>query len=272
MSRGVRSLGFRIAEAGISYESLGIPVSVVDSDASSRFGTAGPSHDGKLSAVDHGQTCRGGTVIAQPGMEERDRPDLLHREHQMYPQSQHLLEDEADVLKIASDPELLDKKKGGDAKLFLDVLIEKGWSPSLNRRLALRLGFAGQDNLGKYADGSKAGRNQGDFLELNTFAFSFSPSYVDLFNKISKLKHFRNEDPPPDQIGIYKHKFKMLVCVPAELNCKYATKVRDGVRGKNDFGLNEYGRGTTPVQYCRPLPYEFKFRRDGGVGTVVHIQ
>ncbi len=201
---------------------------------------------------------------------KKETGPVEHREHQMYLLA-YLLDDEAEVLEICSDPELLDKTKGGDSRLFLDVLIDKRVVTILETKVAKRQGFAGQDNLGKYADGSKAGRNKADFLRLNTFAFSFSPSYVDLFSKVSKIKHFRNEDAPPNQVGIYKHKFKLLVYVPVN-DCKYATKVDDEVRGKNDFGLDEYGRGTTPILYCRPLPYEFTFRRDSDAGTVVYIR
>ncbi len=192
-----------------------------------------------------------------------------HREHQMY-LLVYLLDDETELLQISSDPKLLDKTKGRESKLFLDVLLEKGLVTVLETKVAKRQGFAGQDVSGKYADGSKAGRSKEDFLKLNTFAFSFTPKYVDLFSKISKLKHFRNEDPPPDQIGIYKHRFKMLVFVPVN-DCKYATEVRDGIRGENDLGLN-HDRFTTPILYCRPLPYEFAFRRDSEVDTVVYIQ
>ncbi len=193
-----------------------------------------------------------------------------HREHQMYLLA-YLVEDEKEVLEIASDPNLLDKAKGGDSKLFLDVLLEKGLVTVIETKVAKRQGFAGQDNLGKYVDGSKAGRDKENFLKLNAFAFSFSPTYVGLFDKISKLKNFRNEDPPPDTLGFYKRGFKMLVFVPVN-DCKYASDVRDGIRGKNDFGLDEYGLGKTPVLYFRPLPYEFRFRRDSDVGTVIHIR
>ncbi len=192
-----------------------------------------------------------------------------HREHQMYLLA-YLLDDEKEVLKISSNSELLDKTKSSDSKLFLDVLLDEGLVTILETKVAKRQGFAGQDVSGKYADGSKAGKNKENFLTLNTFAFSFSAKYVDLFDKISTLKHFRNEDPPPDQVGIYKHRFKMLVFVPVN-DCKYASEVRDGIRGKNDLGLND-DRYTTPILYCRPLPYEFTFRRDSDVGTVVYIK
>ena len=36
--------------------------------------------------------------------------------------------------------------------------------------------------------------------------------------------------------------------------------------------LLEYGQGKTPILYCRPLPYELEFRRDGEVGTTVYIR
>ncbi|MFO0883463.1 MAG: hypothetical protein U0894_04635 [Pirellulales bacterium] len=143
-----------------------------------------------------------------------------HKEHQMY-LLMYQLDEEAEVLKICSDPKLLDKTEGGDSKLFLDVLLEKGLVTILETKVAKRHGFGGQDVQGKYADGSKAGQSREDFLKINTFTFSFSPSYADLFDKVSKLKHFRNEDPPPNQFGIYKRRFKMLVYVPVN-DCKYA--------------------------------------------------
>ncbi|MEL6898287.1 MAG: hypothetical protein AAFP90_19490, partial [Planctomycetota bacterium] len=183
----------------------------------------------------------------------------------------YLLDDEPEILKIASDPKLLDKTKDGDLQLFLDVLLKKGLVIPVETKVAKRRGFAGQDNLGKYADGSKAGRNKADFLKLNAFPFSFSPTYVELFNSVSKLKKFRNEDPPPDTNGYYKRRFKMLAYVPVN-DCRYATQVHADVRGKSDFGLDEYHGGKTPILYCRPLPYEFQFRRDSDVGTIVYVR
>jgi hypothetical protein len=193
-----------------------------------------------------------------------------HREHQMY-LLVYLVEDEAEVLMIASTPELLDKTKSGDAKLFLDVLLDKELIAISESKVAKRNGFAGQDNRGEYADRSKAGRNIKEFLRLNTFAFTFTPTYEDLFQKVAMLKNFRKEDPPPNTFGVYKQRFKFLVYVPVN-DCKYASEVRDEVRGKNDFGLDEYGMGKTPILYCRSLPYEFMFSRDSEVGTKVYVR
>lgn len=193
-----------------------------------------------------------------------------HVEHQMYLLA-YLLDDESEVLKICSDPALTDKTKGNDAKLFLDVLIEKGLVMILDTKVAKRLGFGAQDVTGKYADGTKAGRPIDQFLRLNAFEFSFSPSYLDLFNKVSKLKHFVNEDPPPNELGLYKRRFKILVYAPVN-DCKYSTEVRDEIRAASDFGVDEYAHRKTAILYCRPLPYEFQFSRDDRVGTSVYIR
>lgn len=188
-----------------------------------------------------------------------------HREHQMILLA-YLKHDEPEILNLSTTPEFLDKNQR-DSKLFLDVLLEKGLVTTVGTKVAKRSGFAGQDNVGKYADGSKVGRSKDDFLKLNSFSFAFSPSYADLFNKVSKLKNYRKED----QSGFNGDKFKLLVYVPVN-DCKYAAEVRDGIRGKNDFGLDEYGLGSSPILYLRPLPYEFMFRRDSDVGTIVYIR
>lgn len=201
---------------------------------------------------------------------KKETGPVEHWEHQMY-LLMYLLEDEDEVLKIASDPDLLDKSKGVDGKLFLDVLLARGLAVVSETKVAKRQHFAGQDNRGEYSDGSKVGRSEEEFLRLNTFAFSFSQAYNDLFDSASTLKHFRNEEAPPDTVGISNQRFKILVYVPVN-DCKYATAVREGVRGKNDFGLDEYGMGKTPILYCRPLPYEFVFRRDSDVGVQIYIR
>lgn len=201
---------------------------------------------------------------------KKETGPVEHREHQMLLLA-YLVDDEESVLKIASDPELLDKTKGPKAMLFLDVLLEKGLVANVDSKVAARRGFAGQDNLGKYADGSKAGRSREEFLKLNAFAYTFAVSYKDLFDDVSKLKNFSQEAAAKDSFGIYAQRFKLLAFVPVN-DCKYATKVREGIRGKYDFGLDEYMNAKTPILYCRPLPYEFEIRRSDRVGTIVYIR
>jgi len=211
-----------------------------------------------------------GKKLALDLLLKKETGPVEHREHQMLLLA-YLVDDEELVLKIASDPKLLDKTKGSEAKLFLDVLLDKGLVANVDSKVATRKGFAGQDNLGKYADGSQAGRRREEFLKLNSFEFSFSISYKDLFDDVSKLKNFSQEDAAKDSFGIYAQRFKLLAFVPVN-DCKYATKVREGIRGKYDFGLDEYMNAKTPILYCRPLPYEFKFRRSDRVGTIIYIR
>lgn len=193
-----------------------------------------------------------------------------HREHQMYLLA-YLLEDEEEVLKIASDPALLDKRAGEDANLFLDVLLDRNLVVEIGTEVAKRQGFAGQDLSGSYADGSKAGRGRAQFLKLNTFSFSFEPTYLEFFESVSSLKHFKDEETQKNPIGVFEQKFKLLVFVPVN-DCKYASKTQAGIRGEYDFAVGEYGNSKTPSLYCRPLPYEFVFRRDKNVGTIIYIR
>jgi hypothetical protein len=183
-----------------------------------------------------------------------------HREHQIYLLG-YLLEKEGEVLKICAEDELLNKRKGGESKLFLDVLLEKQLVVSIDTKIAPRSGFAGQDVKGNYADGTKVGREKTDFLRINTFEYSFSIPYDQLYEKVSSLKDFGSKKT---RWGMYESKFKILAFVPVN-DCKYAKDVRDGVRGENDVG--RHGNPLTPILYCRPLPYEFQI----DAGTTVYI-
>jgi hypothetical protein len=178
-------------------------------------------------------THAAGDRIALDLVLKKETGPTEHREHQMYLLA-YLQEDEAEVLKICADEALLDKRAEGDAKLFLDVLLEKGLVTILETKTAPRQGFAGQDVTGKYSDGSKAGREKAEFLKLNTFDYSFELPYRDLFEKVSKLKHFRAEEVPPGTLIFYKRKFKILAFAPVN-DSKYASKVSKNIRGKPDW-------------------------------------
>lgn len=193
-----------------------------------------------------------------------------HTEHQMYLLA-YRSSDEAEIRKVASNPKWLDKRKPKEDDLFLEILFDRKLVSNVDSKVAKRSGFAGQDNLGKYSDGSTSGRTKESFLKLNTFAFSFSPTYAELFEAASKLAGFPAENEPSNPLGIYRQRIKLMVFVPVN-DCRYSTKVRPEVRAKGDFGLNEYIGGTKPILYFRPLPYEFVFRRDGKVGTILYIR
>ncbi len=205
---------------------------------------ARPTAAGSLLAFDFLDTCPRRRLSLDLVLKKETGP-TEHKQHQMY-LLVYLLEDEAEILRIAATPELLDKSRDSTTKLFLDVLLEKGLVAQLESKVAKRQGFAGQDNRGKYADGTIVGREKEDFLALNTFTFSFLPTYADLFNKVSKLAHFQNEDPPPDTVSDYARGFKMLVYVPVN-DCKYATDVREEIRSAHDIGLD--GDKLTPILY-----------------------
>ncbi len=206
---------------------------------------------------------------------KKETGPVEHREHQMYLIG-YLKEDEAEILKISSDVSLLNKSKKKDERLFLDALIEKELVTVIDTQVGKRQSFAGQDVSGKYADGSSAGRNRADFLKLNTFPFSFEVKKSDLFDAIAKLKHFQPDKV--DTFGYFKSKFKLLAFVPVN-DCKYATKVAEGIRGKHDFPhfddrVDAEGQAlfwSTPILYFRPLPYEFQFRKDKGDAVLVYI-
>jgi hypothetical protein len=191
-----------------------------------------------------------------------------HKEHQMYLLA-YLLDDEKEVLEIAADPALLENEGDADARLFLDVLLEKRLVTILETKVAEREGFAALDNARKYADGSGLARDKESFLKINTFAFSFSPTYHELFENVSQLKNFSNENP--QRFGEFAGKFKMLVYVPVN-SSKYASKVRGEIRSKGDLVVGNYLLNKTVTLYCRPLPYEFVFGRDRDGRTIIYVR
>lgn len=194
---------------------------------------------------------------------KKETGPVEHKEHQMYLLA-YLTEDEAEIMKISEDLKLLDKKSEG--KQFFDVLTEEGLVAVIAIQVAPRQGFAGQDMVGRYSDGSDAGRAKEAFLKLNTFSFQFSATYEDLYREVAKLKHFDANKRGP--FGYFEDNFKVLAFVPVN-DSKYATDVREGVKGENDFangGFEKDANGdplsrSTPILYFRPLPYEFELRR-----------
>jgi len=206
---------------------------------------------------------------------KKERGAGEHREHQMYLLG-CLQEDEAEILKVQADVSLLNKRQKDDEKLFLDVLLERGLVTVIDTQVAKRGAFAGQDNLGKNADGTGAGQDKAAFLKLNTLPFTFAPQNSALYDAISKLKHFQADKV--DTFGYFESKFKLLVFVPVN-DCKYATKVAEGVKGAPDFAhfgerLDAAGRDlswSTPILYFRPLPYTLEFRKNEDGAILVYI-
>ena len=209
---------------------------------------------------------------------KKETGPVEHQQHQMYILA-CLAEDEAEILKIAGDVTLLDKREGKDASLFLDVLLEKRLVAKIATKVAPREGFAGRDVTGTYRDGSKVGRPHDKFLKLNTFTYDFSFAYADLFQSLTQLGHYQPEEIPEGTLGYMKARMKLFVFVPVN-DCKYATDVDEKIRGENDFGMFDDRLSSdgeplslvTPILYFRPLPYELQFRKDEVVDLAVYVR
>ena len=192
---------------------------------------------------------------------------IEHREHQMYLIG-YLQKDEAEILKIAADVALLDKRKQDKENLFLDVMIERGLATVIDtqvgERRATPVPHDRADDRSNPAD------------QLNTFPFRFATANSELFGAISKLKHFGHYKV--DASGWFESRFKFVLFVPVN-DCKYATKVDKAVRGQPDFAHFDDRVGadgeklgwSTPILYFKPLPYEFQFRRIEGDAIRVYV-
>ncbi len=188
-----------------------------------------------------------------------------HTEHQMYLIG-YLKKDEKEVLKHAADKSLLDKTKA-DAKFFLDVLKERRLVTVIATHVGNRTGYAAQDTIGKYRDGSDANRGKAG-LKVNTFPFAFSVKNNVLFDAIAKLKNFDAANAVTGTHVHFKDTFKFLLFVPVN-DCKYADKISKEIRGEYDFAKynSDLERDgdlfylKTPSLYLKPLPHEFQFTR-----------
>lgn len=180
-----------------------------------------------------------------------------HTEHQMYLLS-YLVKDEEEILQISKDIALLDKKAEGESKQFFDVLLKRGLVTIVDTKVAPR-------HIPRELEGYEQ-FTEAEAKRLNDFDFSFTISKEKLFESVGKLKHFGAHRSGPH--GYYEDDFKLMVFVPVN-DSKYATDVKEGVRGEHDFANGRFlddANGdplswSTPILYFRPLPYEFELRR-----------
>jgi hypothetical protein len=180
-----------------------------------------------------------------------------HTEHQMYLLS-YLKKNEDEILEVSKDLALLDKKAVGDKKQFFDVLLERGLVAVIETQVAPRhvtRGLGPQDSY-----------NREDMERSGDFDFSFSITRQKLFESLGKLRNFDANRLRPDDC--FEDDIKLMVFVPVN-DSKYATEVKEGVKGEHDFA-NGGGRDdangnplawSTPILYFRPLPYEFQLHR-----------
>jgi hypothetical protein len=177
-----------------------------------------------------------------------------HTEHQAYVLV-YLQKDEAQILKLAADPQLRNKKNE-KTKRFLDVLVEKKLVVPLQSQVAKIIEVSMSRSAAGQVSPKRAGDDDDDIESVFPFKFTFANNT--LFQSVQKLGNF---DPKSvDVVGDYtwyKDKFKLMVFVPVNDSAQ-ADKVSAELRKMYDFaGLMDF---ESSVLYFRPLPYEFMFK------------
>ena len=175
-----------------------------------------------------------------------------HTEHQAYVLA-YLKKDEEQILKLAGDPALTNKKNE-KTKLFLDMLVEKKLVVPLDSQVA-RI-----DRTPRFPDvrGNPKSGGAEELVEFS-FPFKFTFTYDMLFQSVRKLGNF-----DPQKVDAYgkeiwfDDKFKLMVFVPVN-DSAHATKVSAKMREMYDFANPMDFK--TALLYFRPLPYEFGFKK-----------
>jgi hypothetical protein len=188
-----------------------------------------------------------------------------HTHHQMYILA-YLRKDESQILEMAKDASLLDKRKA-DQPMLLDVLLEKKLVAILDSKIGKRARPATQDDVGSYGTESDDRHGKAS-LRLNTYPFSFTFSNQAMFEAVSALGNFDEKNVIDGDHLYFEDKFKLLVFVPVN-DCKYANKVSPELNQTSDvastFSLDEdddlFLKYSTPLLYFKPLAYEFEFKK-----------
>jgi hypothetical protein len=183
-----------------------------------------------------------------------------HTEHQAYVLA-YLKKDEAEILKLAADPQLR-SKKNEKTKRFLDLLVEKKLVATLDSQVAKIVEMRMPRQV-KLSPGSQSADTE------NVFPFKFTFSYETLFRAVQQLGNFDMKSV--DVVGDYtwfQDKFKLIVFVPVNDSAQ-ATKVSPELHKMYDFaGLMDFENS---LLYFRPLPYEFQFKTYKPDGLLVYI-
>src|SRR6185369_10487677 len=149
-----------------------------------------------------------------------------HTEHQAYVLA-YLKKDEAEILKLAADPQLR-SKKNEKTKSFLDLLVEKKLVATLDSQVA-KITEMRMPRQVKLNPGSQSADTE------SVFPFKFTFSYETLFRSVQKLGNF--DIKSVDVVGNYtwfEDKFKLIVFVPVNDSAQ-ATKVSAELRKMYDF-------------------------------------
>ena len=184
-----------------------------------------------------------------------------HTEHQAYVLV-YLKKDEAEIMKLAADPELV-KKKNEQTKLFLDLLVEKKLVVPLDSQVAKI------NRTPRFPDVKGNPKpSAADTIDEYSFAFKFTLTNETLFKSVGKLGNF-----DPQNVNVvgsftwFNDKFKLMILVPVN-DSRLATKVSSKIHEMYDFAnVMDFN---TALLYFRPLPYELSFKNWDG-GKLVYI-
>lgn len=175
-----------------------------------------------------------------------------HTEHQAYVLV-YLKKDEEQLLKLAGDPALTNKKNE-KTKLFLDMLVDKKLVVPLDSQVS-KIARTPRFPDVRGNPGSGGAEESPEF----SFPFKFTFTYETLFQSVRKLGNF---DPQKAEVvgkqTWFDDTFKLIVFVPVN-DSAHATKVSPKLREMYDFAYSMDFK--TALLYFRPLPYEFGFKK-----------
>ena len=176
---------------------------------------------------------------------------MEHTEHQAYILV-YLKKDEAQIMKLAGDADLVKKANEKTARTFLQILVEKKLVVPLESQVARING----GRTPRFADARGYPRRSGvDTLDRHSFPFKFTFTYETLFRTVRALGNYSpaTEEIYTEKITYFHDKFKFIVFVPVN-NSAQATKVSPEIHKSWDFAnpMND----ATSLLYFRPLPYE----------------
>lgn len=189
-----------------------------------------------------------------------------HTEHQAYILV-YLQKDEEQILKLARDPQLTNKKTD-KSKQLLDVLIEKKLVAPLESKVAKLNSPDGRTPRFPDVRGNPK-RNGEESLAQFSFPFKFTFTNEQLFRSVNSLGNFHPDNGTVVGSTTWlEDRFKLIVFVPVN-NSAYATKVSSKLQKTWDFA---YSMDTdTSILYFRPLPYELSLRKLQPKGLLLDI-
>jgi len=198
-------------------------------------------------------TSKGHDAITIDLLFKKNGGPVEHTEHQAYILV-YLKKDEAQILKLAGDAQLVNKRNEKTAKPFLDLLVDKKLVVPLETQVA-KINSPGS-RTPRFADVRGYPRRSGvDTLAKFSFPFKFTFTYETLFQSVRRLGNYpsENEEIYDKRTTYFHDKFKFIVFVPVN-NSAQANKVSPEIHQSWDFA--NVMDDSTSLLYFRPLPYE----------------